>query len=510
MSLRIGSLFSGCAGLDLAVEHVFGARTVWHSEIDAAPSKILAHHYPTVPNHGDVTRIDWAQVEPVDILTGGFPCQPFSAAGKRDGENDERHLWPYVLEAIRALRPKYTILENVAGLRSIGGQFDDDTPLRCVCGWTGRRGGVHYREVHKVRDRDGHPGGRGHGDEGPGSPDSPARDVWGDPDYTGTEEPAAREDHHLDAQRERGRTLPDEDQSAPNPEGRTGTDRDGDRVAADLPGENREPRPLSVDSRELDPSPGTEGSPDVTERSWSGSVGTDGTCAVCPACGRDVGDESGGPVFRSGLGTVYRDLASIGMHVRWTSIRASDVGAPHHRERIFILATPADTASVGREWGKVQLDGAPVVVAGIGQGTGGQLPAGGRPDDVLVLPTPTASDGTGGGQHPDKRVGHSRQLIDYALEADTPAWGKYASAIRRWEHHTRPAPNPTTPNRNGRPHLNAAFAEWMMGYSAGWVTDPAIGLTRGDQLKVIGNGVCPPQAVAALWRLLDMPIGVAA
>lgn len=120
MTLTTGCLFSGYAGLSMAVNAYFGSRTAWFSEYDAAPSKILAHHWPDIPNHGDITTIDWSQVEPVDILTGGYPCQPFSAAGRRQGTNDERHLWPYVREAIRHLRPRYTLLENVAGHRSLG------------------------------------------------------------------------------------------------------------------------------------------------------------------------------------------------------------------------------------------------------------------------------------------------------------------------------------------------------------------------------------------------------
>lgn len=69
---------------------------------------------------------------------------------------------------------------------------------------------------------------------------------------------------------------------------------------------------------------------------------------------------------------------------------------------------------------------------------------------------------------------------------------------------TRPAAAPTELNGNGKPRLNAAFAEWMMGLPAGHVTDPAIGLPRTAQLKAIGNGVCPPQAVAALHQLCAM------
>ena len=83
--LRVGSLFSGTGGLDLAVERVFGARTVWHAEWEDAPSAVLARHWPGVPNYRDVTAVDWAEVEPVDIITGGFPCQDVSTVGKRVG-----------------------------------------------------------------------------------------------------------------------------------------------------------------------------------------------------------------------------------------------------------------------------------------------------------------------------------------------------------------------------------------------------------------------------------------
>lgn len=74
--MRIGSLFSGYGGLDLAVHEVLGAETVWHCEWESAPSKILAHHWPAVPNFRDVTNVNWEEVRgshPIDILTGGYP-----------------------------------------------------------------------------------------------------------------------------------------------------------------------------------------------------------------------------------------------------------------------------------------------------------------------------------------------------------------------------------------------------------------------------------------------------
>ena len=118
--MRIGSLFSGYGGLDLAAQQYFGGDVAWYSEIEAAACKILAAHHPIVPNLGDITAVDWHAVEPVDVLTGGYPCQPFSHAGKRKGSSDERHLWPFVAVAIDALRPRVVVLENVRGHLTLG------------------------------------------------------------------------------------------------------------------------------------------------------------------------------------------------------------------------------------------------------------------------------------------------------------------------------------------------------------------------------------------------------
>ena len=256
MTLKIGSLFSGYGGLDMAVESFFKAETKWFVEFDEAPSKILAHHWPHVPNLGDVTKVDWAQVEPVDIITGGFPCQPFSTAGLRKGEHDERHLWPHIVTAIRHLRPQHIILENVQGLRSLG------------------------------------------------------------------------------------------------------------------------------------------------------------------------------------LNRVLGDLAEAGFHARWESVRASHVGAPHHRERLFILASSPHAESVRRRPG-LWLRGAPQAKPGVR-----------FRDDVL------------------------------------PRW---AGAV---------GGEPRFADSSGR--LAAEYPEWMMGLPAGHVTSPEIGLSYREQLRAIGNGVCPQQALLAL------------
>lgn len=120
MTARIGALCAGYGGLDLALEAVTGAELAWCAEYDKHASKILAAHWPDVPNLHDITAIDWTALAPVDWLTAGYPCQPFSHAGKRKGAADERHIWPHVLDAVRHLRPRNVLLENVAGHLSLG------------------------------------------------------------------------------------------------------------------------------------------------------------------------------------------------------------------------------------------------------------------------------------------------------------------------------------------------------------------------------------------------------
>jgi DNA (cytosine-5)-methyltransferase 1 len=118
--MKIGSLFSGYGGLDLAVVKVTGATVAWHCEWDDAPSKILEKHFPGVPNYRDVTKVDFTKVEPVDILTGGFPCQDLSLAGKRAGLKDGTRsgLWSEFARAIEEIQPKLVVIENVRGLLS--------------------------------------------------------------------------------------------------------------------------------------------------------------------------------------------------------------------------------------------------------------------------------------------------------------------------------------------------------------------------------------------------------
>jgi DNA (cytosine-5)-methyltransferase 1 len=118
--LKCGSLFSGILGLDTAVCEFFGAELAWTSEVEPGPCKVIERH--GVPNLGDITKIDWSEVEPVDILCGGFPCQDISYAGKGAGiRSDTRSgLWYEFARAIRDLRPRFVVVENVSALLSRG------------------------------------------------------------------------------------------------------------------------------------------------------------------------------------------------------------------------------------------------------------------------------------------------------------------------------------------------------------------------------------------------------
>ena len=115
--MRVGSLFSGIGGLDLGLERA-GMKVVWQVENDPYCNKVLAKHWPGVPRYGDIKEIDFTTLPPVDLICGGFPCQPVSCAGKRQGDQDERWLWPEFYRAVCEVRPGWVLVENVPGLLS--------------------------------------------------------------------------------------------------------------------------------------------------------------------------------------------------------------------------------------------------------------------------------------------------------------------------------------------------------------------------------------------------------
>ena len=350
MTLTIGSLFSGALGLDRAAERAFGAETVWVSDIDKGACKVLAYRAPGVPNLGDITTVDWRKVQPVDVITGGSPCQDISTAGRLAGmtEGTRSNLWVEMREAIRILQPAYVVWENVRGAYS------------------------------------------------------------------------AR----------------------------------------------------ATSAMESDP--------------------------------RLLGDHNPSKPALRALGRVLGDLAALGFDAEWHGLRASDVGAPHARLRVFVVAShPERVNHLGRALDTnarragTPIDPLPTPTASDGErvsttyGNGMGMPLG---IAVKLLPTPSVADALGGHE---RRGGKRADELLLKGIATHQAWGPYATAIAQWEAIHGPAPAPTKPGRNGRPKLNPAFAEWMMGAPSGWITDTP-GVTDNEAFKMVGNGVVERQALAAL------------
>jgi DNA (cytosine-5)-methyltransferase 1 len=215
---------------------------------------------------------------------------------------------------------------------------------------------------------------------------------------------------------------------------------------------------------------------------------------------------------RRGLDRVLGDLAELGYYAVWASVRASDVGAPHRRERTFILGygpgagtilAPAHTRSQRRQrraatreaprWGTPGGSERPGTRAVRGRATAPNTP--GRLWD-LAEPAqhPRQPDA---GRSGDEGEGKGR---NHAID-----WGRYEPAIRRWEAITgRIAPQPTEPGTRGQTRLAAAFSEWLMGLPNGFVTD--LDLPYTAQHRLLGNGVVPQQAAAALRLLVRFAV----
>ena len=444
----MGELFAGYGGIGLGVKEVWpDAEVRWVSDVckfdkdgnashhdpHRGPCRVLACRYPDAPNLGDVTKVDWSTVEPVDIITGGSPCQDLSHAGKRAGmkPGTRSGLWASMCDAIETLRPSLVIWENVRGALS-------------------------------------------------------AEAITGD-----------------------------------------------------------------VES-----------------------------CGFCMA------DRDRQPM--RALGRVLGDLADIGYDAAWVGLRAADVGACHGRFRVFVLAWPADAASVGLEWTRSARAGR----YGPADGSGGSLVPTPQAHDAVkgktaaqvatmrarghgvanlnemvenLLPTPAVNDmgegktveswddwtdsmksrhGNGNGHGKSLSIetqrllptpaaqesGYSGPLVDadgnsvkhvaqrtfdpvsgrmvqtgLAQVASLNVWGDYAPAIARHERaFGRPAPAHLEPTgKDGAGRLAPRFVEWMMGLPDGWITDVP-GVTRTEALKLCGNGVVPQQCAEAVRWLLDV------
>ena len=408
--MRVGSLFTGYGGLDLAV----GGELAWYAEIEPAACQVLAHHYPGIPNLGDITTINWAEVEPVDVITGGYPCQPFSHAGNRKGKNDERHLWPYVLTAIRAIRPRYAILENVSGHLTLG--FADVLADLAEIGWSAEWGtyrasdigAPHRRERIFIIAHSSESGLQGHGLGGT----SRAR----------ASEPYASNTHAAHSSRGAGRQ-----------------------------GQGR----------------------DYQE--------SEGAAGLATHTGAPTSDTSG---ERHGRGERTAIMERVGSTAE-SSRRQTSTARQKLRAGSAGNAADTDSASSQTRLGRQ------------GQGDTGRLQSVERGGSVNG--SSIDGDTNGSDVREIKEVQRVGAKSSGVCGVD---WGKYGPAIRRWEIVLgRLAPPPTTLGRNDRHRLNPQFVEWMMGLPDGWVTGH--GLSAAKELKMLGNGVVPQQAHAAITQLMQ-------
>ncbi|MCF2531327.1 DNA cytosine methyltransferase [Yinghuangia sp. KLBMP8922] len=190
--------------------------------------------------------------------------------------------------------------------------------------------------------------------------------------------------------------------------------------------------------------------------------------------------ENVGHHLRLGFDVVLGDLARLGFDARWCCVRASDVGAAHERRRLFVLAwdaAVADPAGLGPHRSRTARER--------------------RAEPAHRGPAVADPGGAGLEVRPVEPAGHQRQTAERGGADDVGTWGHYAAAVATQEAATRPAPRPV--DDLGR--LNPGFSEWLMGLPAGWVADTP-GLSRTAQLTVLGNGVVPAQAAAALNALI--------
>ena len=484
-TLKIGSLFSGIGGLDLAAEAFFGAETAWHCEWDDEPSKVLAARWPGVPNYRDVRTVDWAAVEPVDIMCGGFPCQDVSLAGRRAGmkEGTRSGLWSEFARAIDIVRPSVVVIENVRGLLSAdaGKGISSDGAGSNVepCPWCMGNGAdeYHLRALDAVV--------------------ADLSDLGFDAEWTGLRAadvgaPHGRFRFFLLAYA-RGLRL-DARWSAVAGEAAGGRASTVPRGRADAP-LTLLPTPVAQPSGNtpedhLRKKPGREVVTDLAILVENGLLETGGRllptprAVLLPTPTASEGDK-GGPGQKHGSGD--RSLSGT---------------AP------LLMPTPQVADATGGH------------ATRSGDRSGEKLLPG-LVRDFALLPTTTAGDANSSRNStavrhklPPTGIHAGNTLTDAVVPTDGSAlvdWGEYEPAVRLWESLTRPAPAPTLPDgKNGNHRLAAVFPEWMMGYPAGWVTDI---LKRNPAIKACGNGVVPQQAYAALailWQRVTRWMVVAA
>ena len=362
-------LFSGIGGFALAARRV-GWDTIGFCEIDPWCQKVLAKHWPGVPIYDDIKEVvadtiserklqpqgrkqnirRWignscvtngaTTVGPVDIVTGGFPCQDISYAGKGAGIDGERSgLWTELARIIGEVRPRYAILENVSAL--ISGRDNYKLPVdRCVCGWPYRWRGLPVRQ--QANEQDGERALRaenrcGNDGESPSPIEKTEKAIRRGIERNTQGDGEMGRGVAMGADRQKGATALRTNAATPGAKDRTGE-------TLNRPDEKRRGSNQGADS-------GTE--PEGAE------YDIDNSRWVCPSCGRPVADSATRSCQPTWLGRVHGDLASIGYDCEWHCIPASAVGAPHRRDRIWIIAYPqhSNTDDAGSYREEINING---------------------------------------------------------------------------------------------------------------------------------------------------------
>lgn len=415
-------------------------------------AKILARHWPEVPNLGDVTAIDWQAVleahGPIDILTGGFPCQDVSSAGKRAGltADSRSGLWAHFARAIHELNPRLVVIENVEGLLSA--PADRGLGLDAEALEEEARAGRILRALGAVLG------------------DLATLGFHAEWERVGADE--------VGAPHRRRRVIVYAWPAALDP--RCFGWRDGQGFVGGLGVAGRGPE-TPADAAHLG-----------HERGWH-------------ARGRGHGPEDGG--------IAAADASRPGPKVGGVEPDRHEFPAAERGRR----ESPADTHSVyaerrgvagvlGSQAETEPREGDQRERAGHTAGDSGEAAADtkgdgwdeGRPEPARQQGRPDVAQRSGATPSDADHSGRREDVLNLRPGQPDLDWGDYGPAIRRWERILgRPAPWPT--DVLGR--LSPVFTEWLMGLPDGWVTDTP-GLTRPAMLRALGNGVVWQQAVAAI------------
>lgn len=512
MTLTVGSLCTGYSGAEMAL-----ALAGWQHELafvadsDPAASKVLAYHHPDVPNLGDITRVDWAELGlagDIDLLVAGFPCQDVSSAGKRRGiaPGTRSGLWLHVRDAIDILRPPLVLLENVRGLLSAKAHSDvepcpwclgerpDEPVLRALGAVLGDLADIGYDAVWY-----GVPAAA------VGAPHLRWRVfvlAWpaADPPHFGHRDTGTEGVGGVPAATVRGGAQAGELTLLPTPAAADGERRSLTYVRGNptLIGAL-----LPTPNAALGRGTGTPSADTAERRMYTeGRRFLDDAVALLPT---PTATPYGNNQSPSAGAAVRPSLDSLAANALLPTPTAA---ATPKSKRALTASSDNGRRSGGGQSSPPGLDEIALLMSGVRPDNlppDEELPPRTRALVESLLPTPTVADargsrnataGRGGDASSEWNAGWSLSDIAYA-----DRWGEYAPAIARWEQVVgRPAPDPTEPGTKGQPRLSPRFVEWMQGLPDGHVT-AVPGISRNDALRLLGNGIVPLQGIAAVTQL---------